>query len=150
MRGDSNSKRILILCHGNINRSAACAAVLRKQHPTWDIKSAGFVNPGRPATRKMREAMADRGYDLSEHRSQLVTTQLVAWADRVIIMDNANMRRFQESYPWYYQLEKVIRLGSVKNLVRIPDPNYMKRDSEEFNGVVELIIECTREIGGVL
>lgn len=150
MHGDSSSKMILILCHGNINRSPACAAVLRKQHPSWTIKSAGFVNPGKPATKKMREAMAERGYDLSTHRSQLVTTELGEWADHIIIMDNANMRRFREICPWPHQIDKVIWLGSVRKLRRIPDPNYMKRGSEEFNAVVELIIECTREIGELL
>ena len=150
MATEKSFARILVLCHGNINRSAACEAVLRDLHPTWEIESAGFVNPGNRAAKKMRDAMGNRGYDLSGHRSQLVTQSLVEWAQSIIIMDNPNERRFRELFPWPYQTKKLIRLGSVRKLNRIPDPGYMKRDSDEFNAVVDLIIKCSREIGGAL
>ena len=90
---------VLVLCHGNINRSPACAAALKKWFSDrLSIESAGFVNPGRPAAKKMRDAMRLRGYNLDEHRSQLVTLDMVRKAKWVILMDGGNRRRFREQF----------------------------------------------------
>ena len=138
--------RLLIICYGNINRSAAVAAILKKDFPRHEVVSRGFVNPNRRAAKKMRDAMAKRGYDLEEHRSRLVTETDVAWADRIVIMDNPNHKRFRELFG---DSPKLRRLGHwhEPKLNRIPDPGYMAKASPEFAEVVELIHQCTQQLG---
>jgi len=51
------------------------------------VESAGFLGPGRPAPRDARTAAAGHGIDLSRHRSQPITAELVRWAELVIVMD---------------------------------------------------------------
>lgn len=128
---------ILVLCHGNINRSAACAEILRKKIPT--VKSAGFTGPGKRAAKKMRDAMVGRGVDLSEHRSQLVTRELVEWAEVIVYMDGGNRKRFMDQFP--DMGVKLVCLGryAEPQLSRIPDPGFMARNSKGFRETVGLI-----------
>lgn len=132
---------ILVLCHGNINRSAACAEILRKKIPT--VKSAGFVGPGKRAAKKMRDAMAGRGVDLSEHRSQLVTRELVEWADEIIYMDGGNRKRFMDKFPDMEDKLECLGRHSEPQLNRIPDPGFMAKDSKDFRNTVRLIYESS-------
>ena len=133
---------ILVLCHGNINRSPACAAVLRGGGVD-NVVSAGFVNPGRRAAKKMRDMMLGYHYDLASHRSQLVTRKMMKEATAIVYMDNGNLRRIEEmGVPGIH----TISLGSVGGKRRIPDPAYQARDSQEFLETVELIIRCSRKL----
>lgn len=137
--------KFLVICHGNINRSPACAAVLQRMG--HDVNSAGFVNPGKLAAGKMRRAMKARGYDLEYHRSKLITQKQVDWADKVVLMDSGNARRFAAAFP--DDVGKVTRLGDHANppVVRIPDPNYMAEASEKFLPVVTLIMDASLRLG---
>jgi protein-tyrosine phosphatase len=82
---------ILIVCHGNVCRSPYAAALLRRMlAASFDaahVESAGFVLPGRPCPRWAVEVAAQRGVDLSGHRSRVVTPADVRSADLVVVMD---------------------------------------------------------------
>ena len=135
---------VLVVCHGNINRSPACAAVLKCYDGVFDVLSAGFVNPGKPAAKKMREATVDWAVNLDNHRSQLINPQLVEWADVIILMDGGNHKRFTEAFPDY--LAKVVMLGEYADppVGRIPDPNYLPKGDPRLGEIVELIVTATR------
>jgi protein-tyrosine-phosphatase len=154
-------KNILVLCHGNINRSPACAAVLRdalvRMEPSfYTVTSAGFINPGRRAAKKMREAMLAMGYDLSQHRSQLVTPEMLQSADIVVYMDGGNARRIVNMMQasnyrmcgWRPLPDKCVNLGkwSVPVAPKVPDPAFMKKDSPEFAAVVEQLVLSSRAL----
>jgi len=49
--------------------------------------SAGFVGPNRPCPPEAMTAAARRGVDLSAHRSQLLTADIVCAADLIVVMD---------------------------------------------------------------
>lgn len=137
---------ILVLCHGNINRSPLCAAVLANgSAPHLEVRQAGFVNPGRRAARKMRDAAGANGYDLDEHRSQVVTDELLLWADRVVYMDGGNRRRLDEALMNIPKAMGLICLAEWSELYekRIPDPAFMRQDSREFGEVVTGIISAS-------
>lgn len=104
------------------------------------MRSAGFINPGRRASRKMRLAAAERGLDLDDHRSQLVSTMLLDWADFVVFMDKRNQEHLGQ-----YQ-GTGIPLGSKASppVATIRDPVYMKASSPEFSAVVDQIIGASR------
>lgn len=89
---------ILFICTGNTCRSPLAAAMARELGA--DAESAGlYASPGSPASEGARRAAARRGLDLSAHRSQTVTRELVARAERVYAMTSAHQQALREMYP---------------------------------------------------
>ena len=77
---------ILFVCTGNTCRSPLAAALVRARGIQAD--SAGIAAcPGAPATPQAVRAAARRGGDLTGHRAQPVTGQLMAQADAVYAGD---------------------------------------------------------------
>lgn len=138
-----STERVLVLCHGNINRSALAHVVMEDWcDGLMQIKSAGFVNPGKRAAKKMRDAAMARGYNLEEHRSTLISKELIDWADLVFYMDGGNLKRLTNFLcSWEDIACNAIPLGMYASpeVTRIPDPAFMKRGSVEFEDTVDLI-----------
>ncbi|MDQ1288695.1 MAG: low molecular weight protein-tyrosine phosphatase [Actinomycetota bacterium] len=83
-----------MVCLGNHCRSPYAAAVLtRLGGQAVEVRSAGVRDKhiGRPAHPHMVTVAAARGHDLTRHRGQQVTEELIAWADLVLAMDHANL-----------------------------------------------------------
>ncbi len=135
--------KVLVLCHGNINRSPAAAAVLAR-FKDLGVRSAGFREGGERASKKMREAMSARGYDLSAHRSRRVTREDVDWAERILVMDNGNARRFVAEFPDIGP--QYLGLWAIPPVAKIPDPVFLPR-GPEFERVVDLIVQAARNFG---
>src|SRR6185312_12256998 len=91
-------RSILAVCYGNICRSPMAAALFGRALAGVDIASAGFIGPGRPSPREAVAAAANAGVDLSDHRSRLLTPDLVRWADLVVVMDAVQQRRVVERF----------------------------------------------------
>jgi protein-tyrosine phosphatase len=91
---------MLVLCNGNIFRSPFAAAVLRRAAGPHGarVESAGLVGPGRPSPADALAAAATSGVDLSAHRAQLVTAELVRWADLILVMDGRQRRTICERF----------------------------------------------------
>ena len=74
--------RILTVCSYNRTRSVMTAAMLdamlaaRVGPDATVVESAGCVAPGYPAIPAAVEAMAERGLDVSGHRSRVVSADL--------------------------------------------------------------------------
>lgn len=90
-------RSVLFVCHGNICRSpyaaAACVAALQEvRRPEVEVFSAGFIGPGRPSPPAAVRIAAERGLDLSDHRSETLTPARVTQAEFVVVMD-ARQRR---------------------------------------------------------
>ena len=95
---------ILLMCAGNICRSPYAAAVLRKRlngflGKQYQIQSAGLMGPGRPSPDEAIQVARSRDIDLSAHRSQLITAELVHQADLIIVMDRHQARAIQTRFP---------------------------------------------------
>jgi len=108
-------RKIVVLCLGNINRSAYAAALLRARLagdgvPT--VLSAGLIGPDRPSPPEAVAIAARRGVDLSHHRSQLVTASLLQDADLVLVMSRAQRRAVlnDQKYP---HPARVVVLGDL-------------------------------------
>ena len=89
------ARRILVLCYGNICRSPYAAARLTERGAPLGVvvRSAGFYPvAGRTTPDEVREPARRRGVDLAAHRSAVVTSGDLAWADLVVIMDEKNKR----------------------------------------------------------
>jgi protein-tyrosine phosphatase len=93
-------RSIVVVCHGNICRSPLAAALLRRALEPAGIRvdSAGFIGPNRPAPRDAVAAAARRAVDLSNHRSRLLTADLVSAADLLVVMEPEQQRAVCERF----------------------------------------------------
>lgn len=141
-------KRVLVVCHGNINRSPLCAATLRAEGLEHVNEAALKYNGGgERAAAKMRRAAAELGLDLERHRSTAITTGILEAADIVVYMDNGNLNRIMKlaDRTTPPRGQKWICLGEYAEpqTKRIPDPAYMAKDSPEFAEVVPMIYRAS-------
>jgi protein-tyrosine phosphatase len=89
-------RSVLFLCHGNICRSSYAEFALRRlvrdrtQAPV--VESAGFIGPDRPPPLFALAVALQRGIDMTNHRSRLVTDAMLAAADVVLVMSTAQAR----------------------------------------------------------
>lgn len=137
--------RVLVLCHGSVNRSPFVAGLIRKLRPEWVVTVAGLkTRDGRPATPKARRAAAERGFSLDEHRSVAATKDLVEWSDVTLYMDGGNEKRLRELVGEELFAQKGRLLATYGSLRRVPDPNYTS-DPEDLARMFAAADLCTRK-----
>ena len=82
---------LLMVCTGNTCRSPMAEAIARQMFPESTVVSAGvYAAPGDPATSEAVTAMEQRGLDLTGHRSQPLTAELVDQADAIFTMTQSH------------------------------------------------------------
>jgi len=114
-------RRVLVVCYGNIYRSAFVGEYLRARAGDVEVRSRGFhPKVGRESPAAHVERCAARGIDLSQHRSALATRDDVAWADTIVLMDRHNWQALDALGARPAQL---VWLGTlVQGGVEIEDP----------------------------
>lgn len=91
--------RILVICYGNIYRSAFLGRYLSDAlQGTVEVRSAGF-HPvgGRPCPERHVAAAARLGVDLQQHRSAVLRKEDLEWADTILLMDRHNWAALEEA-----------------------------------------------------
>ena len=85
-------RRVLVVCYGNIYRSAFVAEHLRKTlGERIEVRGGGFhPKVGRPSPSEHVRMCAERGVDLGAHRSRCIDAADLEWADTVVLMDRHN------------------------------------------------------------
>lgn len=139
-------RSVLVVCHGNICRSPYAAAVLRRELGELPIAvaSGGFFGPGRPPPAEAIAAARARGIDLVAHRSALVSTEDVAHADVVVVMDRHQRGALIRSFG--ARPSRTILLGDLdpqpirRRAVRDP----VDQPVEVFDSVYDRIDRCVR------
>lgn len=102
MTEDATTKRILLVCTGNICRSPLAAALLERAlaERTIDgivVSSAGTgAWDGAPVSEGAYLVGLERGLDLSSHRARLLTRELVEGADLILTMARHHRARVDE------------------------------------------------------
>lgn len=113
LRKAPSAERVLFLCLGNICRSPFAEHAFREALESEDggsrssrppgrrlrSESAGFIGPGRPSPPEMQEPARGRGVDLSDHRSRVVTREILQAADLVVVMGPRLRRRLRKRFP---------------------------------------------------
>ncbi len=117
--------RLLFVCTANICRSpmAEELAGLYAAERGWavEVRSAGtHAHEGEPAAPNSIKAIRDVGGDLNGHRSQPVSEELVAWADRILVMEMRHAQFVRENFP--ASDEKIQMLGTFGGLMEVADP----------------------------
>lgn len=99
LREASPTGPVLFVCHGNICRSPYAEAVFRRRargrRSAW---SAGLAGPGRPAPEAARQVARERGADLEDHRSRLVTDASLREAGLVVVVDPRQARALRRRH----------------------------------------------------
>jgi protein-tyrosine phosphatase len=96
---------ILVICTANICRSPVVWALLQEKFDVekltdWTVSSAGtWTEDGYKAANYSTQLMAERGLDLSTHRSQLVTAEAIAAADLVLCMESGHVEALRAEFP---------------------------------------------------
>lgn len=96
----------LFVCTANICRSPMAVALLRarvaEQSSLWRIASAGvWARPGNEAAVNTQLVVQHRGQDLSAHRSQPVTRELVGAFNLVLVMERGHKEALRAAFPEY-------------------------------------------------
>ena len=93
------------------------------------VESAGLgALVDEPASEHSVELMRERGLDISGHRAQQLTPELVTKADLILVMESGHRRVIDTNEPT--ARGKVYRLGEWQDL-EIPDPYRQPRDAFE-------------------
>jgi protein-tyrosine-phosphatase/predicted ATP-grasp superfamily ATP-dependent carboligase len=96
--------RVLVLCKGNICRSPFAAQLLKKRATDrgirLDVQSAGLdTTAGHDAYPLAKSTSRSYGVDLEQHRTAPVTTDMVSWADLVLVMEAAHVVHLRRTTP---------------------------------------------------
>ncbi len=96
-------KRVLFVCTGNTCRSPLAEVLFRdltRGQSDYEVLSAGVgAFSGQPASRHSQELARQRGLDLSGHRSQAVTIDLVDAATHIFAMSRGHLADLLDTYP---------------------------------------------------
>jgi protein-tyrosine phosphatase len=129
-------RKVLTVCLGNSCRSPFAALALAKRGAgELEVRSAGLIGKweGQPANEQMVEAARRLGLDLTGHRAQQLTREMLGWANSVLAMDASVLDVLREIADEDVQPKLALYLGDRD----VPDP--MGKDQEAFNACAVLI-----------
>ncbi len=115
--------KLLFICTGNTCRSPMAEALARKiLGDSVQVSSAGLAAyPGESASSYAIEVLSEKNIDLSGHRSRRMEEQLLAEADWIIPMTEAQVETLSFLYPLY--IHKIRCLGDWGEQKKdVPDP----------------------------
>ncbi|MEW6716615.1 MAG: hypothetical protein AB1345_03800 [Chloroflexota bacterium] len=118
---------VLIVCTANLCRSPMAMALLKHllhQHKMygWRVESAGtWVQGISPAVQTVQDVLADFGLNIQDHRSRVVTRELLRQFDLILTMETGQKEALTVEFP-----EIAPRLFLLSEMVgeeySIPDP----------------------------
>jgi protein arginine phosphatase len=92
--------RILFVCTGNTCRSPMAEALFAQKKGKHDeVKSAGlYASPGSAASPQSIAVLKEKGISIN-HRSKMVTEELISWADLILTMTENHKFAIQKQFP---------------------------------------------------
>lgn len=107
------SRRVLVVCTANQCRSPMAAALLvEAARGRLDVQSAGtWAVDGARATPDAIVTMSEHNIDITKHRAQALTRELVDWADVILTMTASHREAIAAEFP--EAADKTVRLADV-------------------------------------
>lgn len=134
--------KILVVCIGNICRSPVGEALLQKalsnSHQVTSAGLAAMVDS--PASEYSIEVLKNSGIDITHHRAQQLTPEMVKVNDLILVMEQFQLKEIEHAFP--FARGKVFRIGHWRNL-EIPDP-YLQPKSA-FEKMKNTLESCTQD-----
>ncbi len=117
--------RLLFVCSGNICRSPMAEGIARiyaaLRGRDVEVASAGTLGlVDHPAEPKAVAVCREIDVDISSHRSQGLSPELVAWAHWILVMEYHHSTHLAEHYP--KSEDKRVLLGNYGGIGEIADP----------------------------
>ena len=86
-----------------------------------EVKSGGVLGIiDRPADPLAIRVMKEVGVDISAHRSGGIDSELVAWADHILVMELGHTMKLRERHP--ETADKTLMLGNFGGIMEVQDP----------------------------
>ncbi len=146
--------KILFVCTGNQYRSPIAAEAFCKQlrqggcDSEWIVNSAGtWTSPGQRPPDDAVKLAHSHGLTIEGHKTRMLTTNMLAEADLVIVMEEGHKESIKAEFP--FAREKVYLLSQVVEgiVYDIPDPAIAKEDIRAIIGdLIAMIQEGYRKI----
>ncbi len=140
------TRRVLLVCLGNICRSPTAEGVLRaiaaREFPALaiEVDSAGTANyhVGEPPDRRTVAAARRRGYDVAGLRARQVLPADFNRFDYVLAMDRANLAELESRQPRgsTARVALFLEFAPDAGAAEVPDPYY--GGIEDFERVLDL------------
>lgn len=140
------SKKVLMVCLGNICRSPTAHGVFEKksQHLNVTVDSCGTAayHIGKAPDERSQLAAKKRGYDLSKLKARQVEQNDFEDFDLVLAMDKQNYQNLLAICPEHlmYKVKMFLSFADRPN-DEVPDPYYGAEDG--FNHVLDLCEEAS-------
>jgi protein-tyrosine-phosphatase len=141
------AKRILIVCHGNIIRSAFAARIVAEAVADGPvvIRSAGLeAVPGGPAHPIAIATAGERAVDLTQHAASRIAQHSVEAADVILVMDVGQLVTMRQRFPHARSRTFLLTCLAPEGPLEIRDP--VHGDASQFHACFDDIARAVRPI----
>lgn len=126
----------MLVCLGNVCRSATAERILQKKLPLLHIESAGIkAMVGHGIEENSAAILDNNGYNSAGHKAKKLSSKLVNEADLILVMEKSHRDSIIKLYP--QACGKVFLLGKWSEDLEIVDP--YQKSKEVFYRTYEKI-----------